>query len=96
MKLVAKTDIGSQRSENQDSYRGGRRPDDAVWGAVCDGMGGARGGRLASTMALGALPEALRSMCMWAIPAFICFATTSCFSLQKTIPWCRRWWSRAR
>ena len=36
MKLVAKTDIGSQRSENQDSYRGGRRPDDAVWGAVCD------------------------------------------------------------
>ena len=29
MKLVAKTDIGSQRSENQDSYRGGRRPDDA-------------------------------------------------------------------
>ena len=51
MKLVAKTDIGSQRSENQDSYRGGRRPDDAVWGAVCDGMGGARGGRLASTMA---------------------------------------------
>lgn len=150
MKLVAKTDIGSQRSENQDSYRGGRRPDDAVWGAVCDGMGGARGGRLASTMAVDALQqaieagideahtpqagrallesaveqanrsvyerrgarlrsaawapllyarwcaEALRSMCMWEIPAFICSATTSCFSLQKTIPWCRRWWSRAR
>ena len=38
MKLVAKTDIGSQRSENQDSYRAGRRPDDAIWGAVCDGM----------------------------------------------------------
>ena len=55
MKLVAKTDIGSQRSENQDSYRGGCRPDDAVWGVVCDGMGGVCGGRLASTMAVDAL-----------------------------------------
>ena len=59
MKLVAKTDIGSQRSENQDSYRGGRRPDDAVWGAACDGMVGARGGRLASTMAVDALQQAI-------------------------------------
>lgn len=51
MRLVAKTDIGSQREENQDSYRAGRRSDDVVWGVVCDGMGGARGGRMASSLA---------------------------------------------
>ena len=39
----------------------GRRPDDAVWGAVCDGMGGARGGRLASTMAVDALQQAIEA-----------------------------------
>lgn len=51
MRLVAKTDIGSQRNENQDSYRAGRTSGDVVWGVVCDGMGGARGGRMASTLA---------------------------------------------
>lgn len=150
MKLVAKTDIGSQRSENQDSYRGGRRrttlfgvpcatvwavraaaawpapwrwmrcsrpsrrvltrrtprrPDAHCWKAPWSRPTAAfmkrRGARLRSAAWAPLLyarwcAEALRSMCMWAIPAFICFATTSCFSLQKTIPWCRRWWSRAR
>lgn len=51
MKLVGATDIGLQRSENQDSYRAGCCANGAVWGVVCDGMGGARGGRLASSLA---------------------------------------------
>ena len=51
MKLVGLTDIGIQRSENQDSYRAGHRADGAAWGVVCDGMGGAKGGRLASSLA---------------------------------------------
>lgn len=50
LKIVAKTDIGNQRSENQDNYRAGRQADDTVWALVCDGMGGARGGKLASTL----------------------------------------------
>ncbi|MEG2931040.1 MAG: Stp1/IreP family PP2C-type Ser/Thr phosphatase [Ruthenibacterium sp.] len=51
MKIVAKTDIGHQRSENQDNYRAGLQADGTVWALVCDGMGGAQGGRMASTLA---------------------------------------------
>ena len=58
MRLVARTDIGHQRAENQDSYRAGKLPGDIVWAAVCDGMGGAKGGRLASSMAASGLEEA--------------------------------------
>ena len=48
MKLAGKTDVGSVRSENQDDYRAGELNSDAAWGLVCDGMGGAKGGREAS------------------------------------------------
>ncbi|MBD5103175.1 MAG: Stp1/IreP family PP2C-type Ser/Thr phosphatase [Subdoligranulum sp.] len=51
MKLVGATDIGLQRNENQDSYRAGHRSDGTAWGVVCDGMGGAKGGRMASSLA---------------------------------------------
>ena len=48
MKLAGKTDKGGYRSENQDNYRAARLPDDTVWAVVCDGMGGAAAGQLAS------------------------------------------------
>ena len=51
MKLAGKTDVGSVRPENQDDYRAGELNSDAAWGLVCDGMGGARGGREASQSA---------------------------------------------
>lgn len=51
MKLACKTDIGNQRSENQDNYRAGRQPDETVWAVVCDGMGGAKGGKYAAELA---------------------------------------------
>ncbi len=51
MKLAGKTDIGRVRQDNQDDYRAGELPADAAWGLVCDGMGGARGGREASQSA---------------------------------------------
>ena len=57
MELSARTDIGNKRAENQDSYRAGRLPDDTAWAVVCDGMGGARGGRLASNLATAKMEE---------------------------------------
>ena len=48
MKLAGKTDVGRGRQENQDDYRAGELPGGAVWALVCDGMGGAKGGREAS------------------------------------------------
>lgn len=58
MRIVAKTDIGLQRSENQDNYRAGEQPDGTVWALVCDGMGGAQGGLLAATLACDHLEQA--------------------------------------
>ena len=63
MKLAGKTDIGNCRKENQDNYRAARLPDDTVWAAVCDGMGGAAAGQLASQMAIDALED-----CFTALP----------------------------
>ena len=51
MKLAALTDIGSCRQENQDNYCGQQLPDGSGWGIVCDGMGGANGGRVAAKIA---------------------------------------------
>lgn len=48
MKLAGKTDMGRVRRENQDDFRAGELPGGAAWGLVCDGMGGAQGGREAS------------------------------------------------
>ena len=51
MKIAGLTDIGSCRQENQDSFCARQLLDGSGWGVVCDGMGGANGGRVASTIA---------------------------------------------
>lgn len=57
MKIVAKTDIGLVRDSNQDSYAAGELPGSVAWAVVCDGMGGAAGGNVASSTAVKIISE---------------------------------------
>ncbi len=52
MKAYGKTDVGRVRSSNQDAFICGQISDSVLFVVVCDGMGGANGGNVASTMAV--------------------------------------------
>ena len=51
MKIYSKTDVGRRRTVNQDAYITGEFDNGAVYAVVCDGMGGAKGGNIASERA---------------------------------------------
>lgn len=51
MKIVSKTDVGIKRSTNQDAFIAGEFDNGAVFAVVCDGMGGANAGNVASERA---------------------------------------------
>lgn len=57
MKIFSKTDKGRVRSDNQDAYFAGRISDNAVFAVVCDGMGGANAGNVASENAVRHISE---------------------------------------
>ncbi len=50
MYIAGKTDIGRVRQENQDNFRAGRLSCGISFAFVCDGMGGAQGGKYASSL----------------------------------------------
>lgn len=60
MKIVGNTDVGMVRAKNEDTYRYGDFSDGTSWALVCDGMGGVRGGQLASTMAADMVSEKIK------------------------------------
>ena len=51
MIVSAKTDVGVLRKNNQDYCLAGEFEDGVTWAVVCDGMGGANGGNIASESA---------------------------------------------
>ncbi len=59
MKVSAKSDVGVVRQNNQDFCLAGEFPDGATWALVCDGMGGANGGNIASETAAKTISEKL-------------------------------------
>lgn len=55
MKIFGQTNIGLVRSSNQDAFLTGSLESGTVWAVLCDGMGGASGGDIASKMAVEAI-----------------------------------------
>jgi len=61
LQIYGKTDKGPIRHSNQDAFVTGTLTDGAVYAAVCDGMGGANGGNIASETAARCISEYIRS-----------------------------------
>lgn len=61
MKIVARTDVGLLRDNNQDSYTACEIAGGAVLAVVCDGMGGAAEGALASSTAVKLIRDRIAS-----------------------------------
>lgn len=57
MQIFSKIDIGKMRSSNQDAYFTGELSDGSVFAVVCDGMGGANAGNIASESAVKIISE---------------------------------------
>lgn len=55
--IFAKSDTGLVRKQNQDAYATGELPGNVRWAVVCDGMGGASGGNIASSIAVAVTSE---------------------------------------
>lgn len=62
LKVFSKSDIGLIRQSNEDACNVGLLQDGEVgWAVVCDGMGGAKGGNVASGIAVEKISERIRS-----------------------------------
>ncbi len=61
MRVDFETDVGAVRSANQDSCECGIFDSGEAWAIVCDGMGGAKGGNVASSIAAKTIREELEA-----------------------------------
>lgn len=68
MKLWGITDIGAVRSDNQDNYQITRMDEWTALAVVCDGMGGARGGNVASRIAVAEFSASVQAAFGTAVP----------------------------
>lgn len=61
MNIVGYSDKGAVRSSNQDAFMVGTMDDGSSWAVVCDGMGGASGGNVASRLAVDHFSASLKA-----------------------------------
>ena len=57
--MVGKSNIGNVRSDNQDSYLMDKLDNGVAYAVVCDGMGGANGGKIASVTAVNTFSQSI-------------------------------------
>ena len=62
MEIFSKSDIGLVRTQNQDDCRFGVISPSCAWAVVCDGMGGANGGNIASAKAVEYISQEIETM----------------------------------
>ncbi len=62
MEVFSKSDIGLVRTSNQDDCRFGVFSTSCAWAVVCDGMGGANGGNVASALAVDVISEQIQQL----------------------------------
>lgn len=68
MNVYGLTDIGAVRKDNQDSYAIRVLDDGLAVAVVCDGMGGAKAGNVASAVAVEAFCAAVEDACRQGVP----------------------------
>ena len=61
LNVYGQSDIGLVRNLNEDACNGGVLSTNVAWAVVCDGMGGAKGGNVASAMAVTLISEQILS-----------------------------------
>ena len=61
MKVCGKTDVGLRRHENQDTFAV-EQSEKLLIAVVCDGMGGAEGGQIASSLAVETFMQEIRAL----------------------------------
>ncbi len=64
------TDIGTVRSSNQDAFKNTVLTENSVLSVVCDGMGGAKAGNVASEMAVNIITEYVKNAFTDDMPSF--------------------------
>lgn len=70
MLIVGATDVGKVRSANEDGYDFGIFDDGTAWAIVCDGMGGVRGGHIASSLVLEMVSEKIKKSYNKLMPSY--------------------------
>ena len=64
------SDIGKVRTANEDAFDFGNFEDGTAWAIVCDGMGGARGGNIASSMATDMIGDKIKKCYNKSMPVY--------------------------